>query len=156
MALTAYIGTQHLGRKLDCARGKRQLFHTTLVRAEVDLSLTVSYLELSLAIHHGLLIKDIDEFPYPEIAGNARRDVTIHNLNYFMHSLVCVFGQSPPGYEEILFLKGKMGIGERHMVIGCCLAHRLATHFPLHPRDPVWCMESCPGKQLQKLRVFSS
>ena len=101
-----------------------------LVRAEVDLSLTVLYLELSLAIHHGLLIKDIDEFPYPEIAGDVRRDVTIHNLNYFTHSLVCVFGQSPLGYEEILFFKGKVGIGERRMVIGHCLAHRLATHFP--------------------------
>ncbi len=66
-----------------------------LVRAEVDLSLTVSYLELSLAINHGLLIEDIDEFPYPEIAGDVRRDVTIHNLNYFTRSLVCVFGQSP-------------------------------------------------------------
>ncbi len=78
-----------------------------LVRVEVDLSLTVSYLELSLAINHRLLIEDIDEFPYQEIAGNVRRDVTFHNLNYFTRSLVCVFGQSPPGYEEILFLKGK-------------------------------------------------
>ncbi len=102
-----------------------------LVRAGVDLSLTVLYLELSLAINHGLLIEDIDEFPYPEIAGDVRRDVTIHNLNYFTRSLVCVFGQSPPGYEEILFLKGKVGIGERRMVIGHCLAHCLATHFPL-------------------------
>ncbi len=102
-----------------------------LVRAEVDLSLTVSYLELSLAINHGLSIEDIDEFPYSEIAGEVRRDVTVHNLNYFTRSLVCVFGQSPPGYEEILFLKGKVGIGERRMVIGRCLAHRLATRFPL-------------------------
>ncbi len=102
-----------------------------LVRAEVDLFLTVSYLELSLAINHGLLIEDIDEFPYPEIVGNVRRDVTIYNLNYFTCSLVCVFGQSPPGYEEILFLKGKVGIGEKHMVIGHHLAHRLATRFPL-------------------------
>ncbi len=66
-----------------------------LVRAEVDLSLTVSYLELSLAIDHGLLIEDIDEFPYPGITGDVRRDVTVHNLNYFTRSLVCVFGQSP-------------------------------------------------------------
>ena len=101
-----------------------------LVRAVVDLSLTVSYLELSLAIHHGLLIEDIDEFPYPEIMGDVCRDVTIHTLNYFTRSLVCVYGQSPPGYEEILFLKGKVGIGERRMVIGRCLAHRLATRFP--------------------------
>ena len=97
----------------------------------MDLSLTVSYLELSLVINHGLLIEDIDEFPYPGIAGDVRRDVTIHNLNYFTHSLVCVFGQSPPGYEEILLLKGKVGIGERCMVIGRHLAHRLATRFPL-------------------------
>ena len=95
------------------------------------LSLSVSYLELSLAINHGLLIEDIDEFPYPEIVGNVWKDVTIHNLNYFTRSLVCVFGQSPPGYEEILFLKGKVGIGEKRMVIGCHLAHRLATRFPL-------------------------
>ncbi len=66
-----------------------------LVRVEVDLSLTVLYLELSLAINHGLLIEDIDEFPYPEIAGDVCRDVTVHNLNYFTHSLVCGFGQSP-------------------------------------------------------------
>ncbi len=127
-----------------------------LVRAEVDLSLTVSYLELSLAINHGLLIEDIDEFPYPEIASDVCRDVTIHNLNYFTRTLVCVFGQSPPGYEEILFLKGKVGIGERCMVIGHCLAHRLATCSPLHPGDPVRCMEGCPGKWLWKLCVFSS
>ncbi len=38
-----------------------------LARAEVDLSLTISYVELSLAINHSLLIEDIDEFPYPEI-----------------------------------------------------------------------------------------
>ncbi len=102
-----------------------------LVRAEVDLSLSVSYVELSLAINHGLLIEDIDEFPYPEIVGKVRKDVTVHNLNYFTCSLVCVFGQSPPGYEEILFLKGKVGIGEKRMVIGCHLAHHLATRFPL-------------------------
>ncbi len=96
-----------------------------LVRVEVDLSLTVSYLELSLAINHGLLIEDIDEFPYPEIAGDVRRDVTVHNLNYFTRSSVCVFGQSPP------VMKRKVGIGERRMVIGHCLAHRLVTRFPL-------------------------
>ncbi len=66
-----------------------------LVRAEVDLSLTVSYVELSLAINHGLLIEDIDEFPYPEIASDVHWDVTTHSLNYFTCSLVCIFGQSP-------------------------------------------------------------
>ncbi len=66
-----------------------------LVRAEVDLSLDVSYLELSLAINHGLLIEDIDEFPYPEFVGKVQEDVTVHNLNYFTRSLVWVFGQSP-------------------------------------------------------------
>ncbi len=40
------------------------------------------------------------------------------------------FWPVPPGYEEILFLKGKVGIGKRRMVIGCCLAHHLATRFP--------------------------
>ncbi len=28
-------------------------------------------------------------------------------------------------------MKGKVGIGERRMVIGRCLTHHLATHFPL-------------------------
>ena len=66
-----------------------------LIRAMVDLSLTVSFVELGLVINHGLLVEDIDEFSFPEIAGDVCRDVTTHSLNYFTHSLVCIFGQSP-------------------------------------------------------------
>ena len=66
----------------------------------MDLSLTVSYMELSLAINHGLLIEDIDEFPYPEIASNIYRDMTTHSLNYFTRSLVGIFGQSPLGTKR--------------------------------------------------------
>ncbi len=81
-----WLGPENVDRPecdiiLNCHPGR-------LVRPEVDLSLTVSYLELSLAINHGLLIEDIDEFPYPEIAGDVRQDVTIHNLYYLTYSLV--------------------------------------------------------------------
>ncbi len=133
---STWLGAEERDVILNCHPGR-------LVWVKVDLSLAVSYLELSLAITHGLLIEDIDEFPYPEIVDNVRRDVTVHNLNYFTRSLVCVFGQSPPGYEEILFLKGKVGIGEKHMVIGRHLAHRLATRFPLSIQETlmgVWKM----------------